>query len=99
MPTESQLQDTALRSRIRERVEKGLLPVMVPKQIHGGYGAGDVCVACDLPITRTQVEYEVADPATGRDLHFHLGCHVVWQIECARARLRGDGQSQPDPRS
>jgi hypothetical protein len=94
MPTESQLRDTALRLRIRELLEKGLLPAMVPKEIHGGYGAGNACVACDQPITSTQVEYEVLEPQTGSCLHFHLGCHVVWQISalkhvCAVAINRG----------
>jgi hypothetical protein len=23
---------------------------------------------------------------TGRQMCFHLGCHVVWQMECAQAR-------------
>ena len=86
MPTESQLRDTALRSRVRERVADGRLPVMVPTRIDAGYGSGQICVACDEPITSTQVEYELSDCRDGRPLCFHLGCHVVWQIECAAAR-------------
>jgi len=85
MPTESQLRDHDLRVRIRRLIEQGVLPVMVPKQIAGGYGSGDLCVACEKPITGTQVEYEIEDFRNGRSLRFHLGCHVVWQIECARA--------------
>ena len=85
MPTESQLRDTALRLRVRERIENGRLPMMVPTLIEAGYGSGEVCVACDQPITSTQVEYELADCRDGRLLCFHLGCHVVWQIECAAA--------------
>jgi hypothetical protein len=86
MPIESQLRDTALRLRVRERIEDGRLPVMVPTRIDAGYGSGHVCVACDQAITSTQVEYELADYRDGRPLYFHLGCHVVWQIECASAR-------------
>ena len=86
MPTESQLRDTALRLRVRERIADGRLPVMVPTRIDAGYGSGHLCVACDQPITSTQVEYELADCRDGRPLRFHLGCHVVWQIECAAAR-------------
>jgi hypothetical protein len=82
MPTESQLRDTALRLRVRERIENGRLPAMVPSWIAGGYGAGSVCAACDEPITSTQVEYEVNDERDGSRLSFHLGCHVVWQLEC-----------------
>jgi hypothetical protein len=45
MPIESQLRDTALRLRVRERIEDGRLPVMVPTRIDAGYGSGHVCVA------------------------------------------------------
>ena len=70
MPTESQLRDTALRLRVRERIENGRLPAMAPSWIAGGYGAGRVCAACDEPITSTQVEYEVNQ---------ERGEQIVWQ--------------------
>lgn len=85
MPTASQLRDQELRVRIRRLIEEGVLPVMVPKQIAGGYGSGHPCVACEKPITGTEVEYEIEDCRNGRRLKFHLGCHVMWQIECARS--------------
>lgn len=88
MPTESQLGDPRLRSHVRQLIDNGQLPIIVPKRIFGGYGSGHACVACDQAITTTQVEYEVEDERDGRRLRFHLGCHVVWQLECA-ARLRG----------
>ncbi|HEY6824133.1 MAG TPA: hypothetical protein VI195_06805 [Steroidobacteraceae bacterium] len=87
MPTESQLRDHELRVRIRRLIGQGVLPVMVPKQIAGGYGSGQLCVGCDQPIASAQVVYEVTDERNGRRLSFHLGCHVVWQLECA-AHLR-----------
>jgi hypothetical protein len=82
MPTESQLQDTALRLRIRQRIEDARLPVMIPERILACYGSGHLCIACDQPIQSTEVEYD----CQGRQLCFHLGCHVVWQLECAQAR-------------
>lgn len=90
MPTESQLQDTALRLHIRQRVESARLPCVMPKHIAAGYGSGHACVACDQPITDIQIEYEVQDDRDRSRLSFHFGCYVVWQLECARlARVSG----------
>ena len=84
MPTESQLRDAKLRMHVRQLIEYGTLPKMLPQQIAAGYGAGHRCVACDQEITRTQIEYDVG--TAGSPLRFHLGCHVLWQMECALAR-------------
>lgn len=86
MPSESRRPGSVLRKRVRALLDKGGLPLMVSEQIVGGYGAGHVCVACDQPITKTQVEYETADHRDGKRLYFHLDCHAVWQLECAQAR-------------
>jgi len=83
MPNESQARDTALRLRVRERIENGRLPAMAAKHITSGYGSGSICAACDEPITDAQVEYEVDDERDGSRLNFHLGCHLVWQLECS----------------
>jgi len=76
-----------LRARIRQRIDEGGLPVTVPKKINAGYGTGSRCAACDQPITRGQVEYDIDEVPSGAPLHLHLGCHVLWQIECVE-RLR-----------
>ncbi len=83
MPTESQVRGTALRLRVRERIENGQLPAVAAKQIARGYGSGRVCAACDEAIASAQVEYEVNDERDGSRLSFHLGCHLVWQLECS----------------
>ena len=88
MPTESQLQDPRLRQHVCELIENGRLPVMLSEHISAGYGSGHRCVACDLPITNVQIEYEVSDCRDGRPLSFHMGCHVVWQLECAQRRAK-----------
>jgi len=86
MPTESQLRDAALRKSVRQRIENGQLPSCVPNRIDAGYGCGDVCVACDQPISDAQIEYEIEDGRDGRVLSFHFGCYVVWQLQCARVK-------------
>jgi hypothetical protein len=96
MPTKSQSRDSELRLRVRQRIENGQLPVMVSKHIAAGYGSGRVCVACEEPITSAQVEYKIRDERGDSQLCFHLGCHVVWQLECAEARAEGDERRQPD---
>jgi hypothetical protein len=73
--------------RIREHIEAGVLPVMMPEEVRAGYGAGAACVACDLLITSTQVAYEIEDSRPG--LRFHLSCYVVWQAACAQTGLGG----------
>jgi len=80
----SQLQDTALRISVRQRIEHGRLPVVPPKQICAGYGSGHLCAVCDQPITSAQAEYVAQDYASGRQLQFHAACLAVWQVECAR---------------
>jgi len=83
VPTESQLRETALRQRIRQLIENGRLPVIVPAQLNAGYGSGSICAACGEPITRSQVEYEVEDSASDTRLRFHVSCHLVWQLVTA----------------
>jgi hypothetical protein len=92
MPTESQLRDTALRLRVRELLQNGRLPAMLPKEIYAGYGEGNECLVCGQPITATQVEYEVA--YDGSRLRLHLGCHVIWQMECHK-RIAATSPRQP----
>jgi hypothetical protein len=92
MPTESQLRDAGLRARIKQLVEGGQLPCLVPKHIAAGYGSGHVCIACDEQIANAQVEYEVQNDTDGTRLTFHFGCYVVWQLECAR--LPRDGSTR-----
>jgi len=84
--TESQLGNKALRARVSHLIDGGELPAVIAKTIHAGYGSGLQCHACGRSITPEQLEYEVLIP---RRLRLHLGCHVLWQIECVeRARKR-----------
>ena len=83
LSTESQLRNTELRTRIHRLIDQGSLPVMRPERVAGGYGCGRKCDACDEPITRDQIEYEVEGGRYGVPLELHLGCYVLWQLDCA----------------
>ncbi|MBV8144720.1 MAG: hypothetical protein JO184_06910 [Gammaproteobacteria bacterium] len=87
MPTESQLNDGALRAYIRRKIEDGLLPLTLSKTIAIGAGSGGDCPACDQPITVEQIEYQAFGPRYGAAVRLHWGCHVLWQLECVE-RLR-----------
>ena len=96
MRAESRLKDAALRLRVCRLIENGLLPAMVSGRVTAKCGSGRACAACDQPITSSQTEYEVEDYSHGRRLRFHMGCHVVWKMECARARHEVDEGRQSD---
>ena len=94
MPAASQLHDSELRLRIQKHIESGKLPCFIPRsRISAGYG-GNACVGCDQPIAKKHIEYEVRDDRAGRQLNFHFGCYVLWQIECTSAAHARDQVSQ-----
>ena len=95
MPTEAQLRDVELRDRIRRWIDEARLPVLLPDRICAGYGSGSKCPACEQPITSAQIEYDVEYPRNGTPLlSLHLGCYVLWQIECVK-RTRSAGRDIP----
>ena len=83
MATDPQFRDAVLRKRVRQLIEQGRLPLAPPTQgMAAGYGTGHTCAACDEQITSSQMEYAVE--GTGTPLWFHLGCRLIWQLECAQ---------------
>jgi len=95
VPTEAQLRDGELRDRIRRWIDDGRLPVLLPDRICAGYGSGSKCPACEQPITSSQIEYDVEYPRNGTPLlSLHLGCYVLWQIECVN-RVRKERKDSP----
>jgi hypothetical protein len=82
MATDPQLGDVDLRTRVRELIRTGWLPSMKTGEIAAGYGSGHICAVCSKPITSDQVEYDVEDRRNSGQLHLHLGCHAVWELEC-----------------
>lgn len=93
MAGESQLLDFELCARICRRIDEGRLPVIFPDTINAGRGSRSKCHACDQPIDRSEIQYQVKAPGTVL-LRLHLGCYVLWQIECVR-RMRELHQDNP----
>jgi hypothetical protein len=74
--------ERALRTKIRQRIEDGRLPMLKPTRTWGGPGAGLGCEAYDLPISKDQLEYEVRfEPNPVGLVHMHLGCFAAWELE------------------
>jgi hypothetical protein len=72
-----------LRPIARERIAKGQLPrEMPPPRMWAGYGTGQLCSLCDKPIQRDEIDHTEAPVQTFR---FHIVCHALWELECARA--------------
>jgi hypothetical protein len=85
MPDKPHLPEGELLSRIRQLIQEGRLPLFLSGDVMAGYGGrGDVCSACDKEILAEHVVYEVTDSRGGAKMAFHVSCHTVWQLECAR---------------
>ena len=95
MPAEPVLPESELRSRARQCIEDGRLPVMLSTDIYAGDGTGELCELCDLPIAADKLEYDITDPDSGKTLHFHIACHFVWQRECASRLKHSLSRSTP----
>lgn len=85
MATDPQFRDAVVRRRVRQLIEQGRLPLAPPTQrMSASYGTGHTCAACDEQITSVQMECTVE--GAGIPLWFHLGCRLIWQLECAQRR-------------
>jgi hypothetical protein len=79
--------DPALVASVRSRLSSGDLPP-AGLTLTAGPGAHHPCIVCLLPITPSQIEYEVSDNAGGV-LVSHLRCYLLWRAE-TRHRERGE---------
>jgi hypothetical protein len=65
----------------------GLLPLVLPARICGGYGHGDSCSACERPVHQAQLEYRfLTQRDSDKPLRFHFACLGLW---LAALRRRG----------
>ena len=88
MPVGCTLPDDELRSRARERIDSGRLPLAISTFVDAAFGTGNTCRLCDEPITREHVEYEVRDRPQDKGFVMHLRCHQNWQLECIHRMWR-----------
>jgi hypothetical protein len=69
--------ERALRKEVRRKLQTGALPLTKRVQISAGPGEQRICAACDLPITKKRMEYEIECDAPAHaplNLHMHLTC-------------------------
>ena len=80
----------ALRILIREKLKDGRLPHDSMPRFWGGPADGEVCDACDEPITKQQlVMVGIASTLSNKKpIQFHVQCFQVWDSErCASRSL------------
>ena len=79
------------RQRVLDAISAGRLPLDAPKHMYAGYGTGRVCMGCDEPIHRREVEYET-EYADGRAYLLHLACAGLWDAERRRRTANEDAE-------
>lgn len=75
-----------LYARKRAAIQNGKLPSREPTRTWGGPGVGARCAICDLPVRKTEMEFEIQfardDDNPGLDkFHVHLQCFAAWEFE------------------
>jgi hypothetical protein len=79
--------DEAIRILIRAKLIDGRLPYNSMPRFWGGPADGEVCDACDKPITKQQLVMEgiastLSDrPKDKKPIQFHVTCFQIWDIE------------------
>lgn len=70
-----------VRRLIEARIRSGQLPPAGTHETFGRRGDGVLCACCDLPIERTQLEYDVeilSDLGPQTTLAMHVYCYHAW---------------------
>ena len=74
--------DPALIASVRVRMANGDLP-RAGLTLTAGSGSHHPCIVCLMPITPSQIEYEVSDNAGGVVVS-HFRCYLLWRAETRR---------------
>ena len=97
MPTRGgSMQEHHLQLLIRHKLETGVLPMNSIPRVWGGPGSGEICDACEVPITKDQWVIEGISLAGGRKpLQLHAECFHLWERE--RHAIEGATALSPLP--
>ena len=84
------MESDIIRVLIREKLNDGLLPLGSGPGFWGVNGDGEVCDACDKPITKLQLMMEgLASRLTDKKpIQFHVAFFEIWNIEKHGSRER-----------
>jgi hypothetical protein len=66
---------------IRSKIADGTLPRENPARLRTGIGDGTPCAACDRTILPSQMEVQADYDDKHQTIHFHTGCHGLWEAE------------------
>jgi hypothetical protein len=75
----------SLASQIRDKLDAGVLPHVLPEKMSTGYGQEYDCNGCDQPIYPALIEYQFLN--SGDVIRFHIGCMGMWLAELRRRGL------------
>ena len=75
--------DIEVRTLIREKLQDGRLPLTKMPRFSGSPADGEVCDACDKPITKQQLVMEgmVSTRSDKKPAQFHVRCFQIWEVE------------------
>jgi len=78
-------QKISLAEQIRNNLDAGLLPCVLPEKMWTGYGHGNACSGCSRPIYPAQIAYEFRmRPDFDELVQLHIGCLGIWLPELRR---------------
>jgi len=77
------LDDAAILTLVREKLMDGRLPLDSMPRFWGVDGCGEVCQACDKPITTKQLMMEgfAWTLTSKKPIQFHVKCFQIWEAE------------------
>jgi hypothetical protein len=76
----------SLADQIRDKLDAGRLPSVLPEKMLTGYGQASPCNGCSQPIHPPQIEYHF-HLGSGDVIRLHIGCMGMWLAELRRRGL------------